>query len=588
MVTLSIRFANRNATTPTAVVACSALASLLFFASGARGADLRSGLPKTGPTEQIVVLDVTRDKQARDSDAALLAIGCLQGLANRNSTKKIYLKNFPIRIYHHPESQAGPGDFYQAALDDKLIPYPAVEPKLDASSSHPVLLWLLGQHDKQIRGKTLYEPRRHGQVAAAVNACTFEEALPLTDSLDRQLQANGIAFALANDLRKLDDKAALEWSLDRHLAHPQRNRQVTGFGPGVISFCMVDYWVATGSFTYYIRGEDDVHQGVREDSPTKALFAKVLNTQNFQPGAPSIGPVEGGHAIPYITKTGYSPVCGEVPNASLTSSIPLAAARFHPAPRPAARPIDNSAVYLSFHGNDGDAIDWCLLAYKNLRSDPEAGKVPMAWKINPHFVDLFPTLVAWFSCQHPDVIDVMFSMNDGGAPAAGAGRKYWEVMYARYFQQVDGSVQTACYLSPLKSSWSATFFAQAGATYVLCGYQGNANNNATQWLVDGAVASNATGMGSEGPEELYERIKDAVVRSKSGEPLFIMARLGIWEEQDANEPYNTRRGILPASAARVTMDLLAGDKTIGRKLVFLPPRDLAATYRAWATRDTTP
>ncbi|MFZ5830657.1 MAG: hypothetical protein ACOY3P_11245 [Planctomycetota bacterium] len=549
-----------------------------------------SSLPKTGPTERILVLDVAKDKGGAESDAALMAIACLQGLVNRQTSEKIYLKSFPIRIYDSPEKEAGPGDFYQHALDDGLIPYPAETPAVDTSKRYPVLSYLTKRFARLLQGKVRYSSFRDGSKVAALNACTFDSLLPLTPELDRYLSAEGIALEQKADVRGMGYEAAFDWSMERYIDRAERNRQVIAF-PSQGTPAMCDYWVATHTFAYYLPrmkvsqlgGKKKTEVAVPESIDER--YARLLDPKHYPLGVPNIGEVEGVGGIPRMQQLGYTCVCGEVPNASATSSIPLSAAEFQPAPKPKAQAIDADAVYISFHANDGDAIDWVYLAYKNLRNDPASGNVPMAWKINPYFIDLFPTLTAWFSRQHPEQIDLMFSMNDGGGPPAGPGREHWEKAYRSHFVRSEGAVQTALYFGPVKPAWPVTFFGDAGALYVVRGYQGRPDDNATQWLlVDGTVTSDSTGMAGEGPEGLYRRIKDAIARSTSGQPQFIMGRLGIWNKPGAPEPYNTRRGIFPASAAKVTIDLLESDPAIGRRLVFLPPRDLAATYRQWRMR----
>ncbi len=100
---------------------------LVLVSAGAKAYE--SFVPKTGPTEKIVVLDVSKEKHL------VFTLVCLQGLINRNSSTKIYFDKLPIRCYFDVVGEAGPGNPYQDMLDDDLLPFPVERPKLKGQDS---------------------------------------------------------------------------------------------------------------------------------------------------------------------------------------------------------------------------------------------------------------------------------------------------------------------------------------------------------------------------------------------------------------------------------------------------------------------
>ena len=99
---------------------------------------------KTGPTEKIIVLDISRDWQNQDTkeaQSAMQAIACLQGLVNRDAKTKIYLTNWPWRLgWDWPTTKAKDPNWKhpgEAALEDNLLPFPHTRATLDEGKSFP-------------------------------------------------------------------------------------------------------------------------------------------------------------------------------------------------------------------------------------------------------------------------------------------------------------------------------------------------------------------------------------------------------------------------------------------------------------------
>ena len=286
---------------------------------------------KTGPTEKIIVLDIARDWQGQDNkeaQSAMLAIACLQGLVNRDSKTKIYLTNWPWRLgWDWPTTKAKDPNWKhpgEAALDDGLLPFPHTRATLDEGKKFPALSWMLQNYGKVVKGKVLCPDSNgtdaSGARAAAVNVCTFEGALPLTEQLDEYAQAEGFKWPLIADTREMDNEKAMEWSIARYMDHPKRNQSLVAYLGDIGSNAptMNDYFVATHTFAYFLRTPT-----INEPDPLDRLYDVITDVKYYPQGTPHIGPLEGGRAIQRLQGRGHTAVVGFVTNASVTSSIPL-------------------------------------------------------------------------------------------------------------------------------------------------------------------------------------------------------------------------------------------------------------------------
>ena len=125
-----------------------------------QGAEAEPRMPKLGPTERIVVLDLGMDKRNggdafyTEAHDALAAISCIQGLVNRTATEKIYLTNFPQQWYWD-DAGSGLGSSSQIHLYDGLIPYERIYPELDTTKKYPVLSYLMEHYGDVVKGKVL-------------------------------------------------------------------------------------------------------------------------------------------------------------------------------------------------------------------------------------------------------------------------------------------------------------------------------------------------------------------------------------------------------------------------------------------------
>jgi len=556
-------------------------------------ADYQPILPKTGPTERVLVLDASVTKKNGNRGTIqfeTLSSASLQGLINRDSTTKIFIKNLHTRIFMNPESDdlktgGGKGDAYALMLEQ--IPYPQETVQLKETETYPVLLWLMENYADRVKGYTLvkqgWHHKDHGAIAAAINSCTFESLLPVTPHVRNYLRSKGFNKPVVYDLTEMDNATALDWSMEKYLHRPDVNRSVINYVDNY--YDMNDYFVAVKAYSFSLTGKG--LKGV-EDHEEPKLIGKLLNKDNFPLGTLVIGDSEGPHMITPMQKEGYQVICGHISNCSVTSSIPTNPQSFRPAAAGVAHPIDPNAAYISFSGNDGDAIDFGLyVGAKNLANDPMAGHVPMSWKINPVFIDLFPTLYAWHTHQYPETVQLAASLNDGGAPHGEEGFAEWCQMFRHWIDHSNSSLRHFVYLGSYGVALNVEkFFASTGGHYTYRGYDSRPGFGRTQWKrLDGMVLSNLVGQAFHNPQQTAAEARKSITQfDTEGQPVFIMIRLGI----DNSRHLNARRGTIPFTMAHEVQEALSADPNIQRKLIYLSPADLATTYKAWAVANQIP
>ncbi|MGC1481974.1 MAG: hypothetical protein WA771_15855 [Chthoniobacterales bacterium] len=557
------------------------------FGAHAQDSTYSPNLPKVSPMDGAIVIDLAQPEggQVTDKDmrATLLSF---QGLINRTESKKIYFKSMPVRVFQtgderdHMSVEAGPGDPTQLWIDAGLIPGKLETPELDNSSSQPVFDYLWANYSHLIKGKILCsdftkEPEKMGGRAAALTAATFEDALMVPISVDSYLTEKGIDLEVLGDTREMETVEAFNWSIEKYADHPKRNKQVVAFVGDINPPVMWDYWVATHTFSFWLK-----KSGPTQQDAVDPEFAKLLNADYYPQGVPVIGPVEGGKIIQRIQKLGYTSVCGLLPNASVTASIPTDPSKFGTAPEPKALELDPNGVYLSFNGPDGDALDFlAYIGFKGMYQDEKVGEAPVGWRVNPYFIDLFPTLYGFFSTRDPETIDIVGSMNDGGSSYTAAGQKGWTEQYRNYLDNSNGSMRLMNFLGGMYSATKPEILALE-FDFVITGYQGETDKFEPEFkITDETLFSNQVGLrghakvskpGGPESEDTLKYIRSAIEQeSVDGEPFFIMGRLP------------SECGAHAFSILSWIGEELEKDMPKGRKLYFIPPRDLAATYKSW-------
>lgn len=529
---------------------------------------------------------------------ALATLACLQGFINREDTTKVYFENFPARSLWKGE-YAGPGNASVDALRIGLIPYPQARPTLDSTKTYPALSWLLERYvksgDLNLKGMIIAPVVGETQRAAAITACAFEDALFVSESMLPYLESEGIGaeqLPVIADLREMSPDEAVDWSL-RYATDPKMDKRAMIFttvtGPQNIP-CMFDYIVAARVFAWYYPCPKFSAGGKAESIRRYREIVIGPDDENprFPYGTPVIGDVEQGNAIQALEEIGYPSIYGLIPNASLTSSIPTRPEDFRRSDEPQPLPIDNDAAYISWgHECDGDAIDFVVgVGFKNLLNDPASGKVPLGWRVNPVFIDLYPTLFEWYTKFHPDMVDVVSSLNDCSHPYPKFAQPAWRAMYKHYMDSSNGSIRVINHFNHDYRTAKNLLGVGENITpdMIICGHV-DVQKPSNPELIGETVYvrpgqntdGHVSGLPWEAPEASETRIelevkdiKEYLELAEPGEPCFIMSRGA-----------HTNAVVGPSDLLE-TMNRLQEDGSIKRKLIFCKPSVFAATFRAYA------
>ncbi|RMD83414.1 MAG: hypothetical protein D6820_02345 [Lentisphaerae bacterium] len=526
-------------------------------------------LPKTGPTAVVLTLSVLDDWQGKpegEAQSVLLAITCLQGLINRCSPNKVYLLDFPYRLHwQHPRESGEFGGVHpaQALLDDGLIPFvqETIHPCQD--SRYPALELLLRQFGSLVEAVVLIpdcrnvnDPEFGGARAAGINACTFEAALPVTETLWEFVRGLGFELPLLADLRGMDEEDALRWSMRRYLHHPQRNRQIIGFfgDIGTNAPMMIDYFVSTHTFCYFL------HSASKHDlEPADDWLRQLCSKDYYPPATVHVGPVEGARVIQRIQRQGHTVVCGFLPNASVTSSIRLDPSSYEPvcASSSSQLPAEGDILLAWETANDGDALDvLSMRMFGELRLDDMAGEFPCSFRVNPYLLDLFPTLYRWYTQLGGRNSHIVASLNDGGASYTEAGQRQWTANYQRLLAAANGSIDAVNFFGV----GEFPFLEPLNVSLIITGYMGQPEASRWHLYQNQARTVWCTITGALKEEAIYDAVRKVVAERQEG-PLFLLAR--------------TKLG--PAGAAEYTRSLVRefGD----RQFRIMHPIDLALAWR---------
>lgn len=201
-------------------------------------------IPKVAlPPTDVIVLDMVDDKRegrfSEGHDAVITSVA-LQGLINRSESTKIFMKKVPLRGGQWSQLDA----VYDLQISEGLIPYDLIEPELDTSKKYPVLSYLLEHYSHLIDGYVLYEPMEGAQTVfsagddwtngggrcAALNVCTFENAIMVSPNILTYIENEGYSFPFLADTRGLSNIEAADWSIARgHMDDPRRSRVAAGY-----------------------------------------------------------------------------------------------------------------------------------------------------------------------------------------------------------------------------------------------------------------------------------------------------------------------------------------------------------------------
>ncbi len=523
-------------------------------------ADYEPFVVKTPPTSKVIVLDISKEKKSMED--ALPAISCIQGLVNRTSDVKIFVKDVPFRCYFdvtedHPRnaSRVGPGNPFDYMLEE-LIPVPQEVAELDESKESPALDYLLKNYADLVKGTVPFSGPWAADGPLATNTAIFEDGILVSDRVNEMIRGWGYDFPVLADYGEIETWAeGNKIAFDKYFDRPERNDRTVGFG---ITPAMLDYCMATRTFCTYTDKRE--FKGEEREKAHEELVALL---DRYPDGVPLVGYIEITGAHHAAKDAGLQPVCGELPNASVTSSLPTDPSKFHDEKPGRALEIDPNGVYITWYGVDIDAIDFSLLVYKSLRNDPKAGQAPLFIKMTPFFIDWFPTYFEWLSKLDPDQVDFFYSPYGDGPP-----NEKTRNVAAHYIANSNGAFGS----ENVAPKTNLPVFELTG------GYTGDVGDYTTKWSVsDGTVWASKLGGMRLGPKNphpydpdvdvMVENVKESILRhAEPGKPYFILGRLP------------TECGIDVFSMIVEAQNRLKADPEIHRNLHFVRPFDAAATF----------
>lgn len=619
------------------------IAGILLFSSNLNAA-YEPTLPKPGPLpERIVVLDYRWEfEHGMGNDRAVQAIAnTVQGLVNRVSATKIYLKNQPIRVIGNGVdlqrvTNLRPGvDPDHSASDAMLALLPTPKQEIDLSTEKrpngqlysempsPLTSYLLDNFGIVLSGTVAlysnngwWDEDTAGMRGAAIAVAGFENALPVNQQwLNYVQQYHSDLFEKTGGQPRIidvshfkpDEKgsedgniAALRWIVDRYVkdiipgenddVNPAdfdklRSRKVTMTAPSGSNYpCAIDYAVAANVINYFMRFPRDASS----KADALAALGELLNEEHYPLGIPQWGEVETSHLNQAGASHGYTAMHGQIPNCSVTAAYPTNPSDFNATPEGKALPLGDKVIYVSGNGPDGDALDFFYYGgFRSLYYDVAAGEVPNGWRINPILIDLFPHMWAWLANTYPDSVDLISSMNDGGMPQDPVAQQAWADIYLNYRKGGAGSFRCANFLGPYSVHKKMhKLLPKLDWDLVVMEYQGNpgVDSNSIAILDDTVYTNQIT---RRGPNKEVTPDDPSI-----GEDIAQLKRAILAHGTDAGTGFFFLRYAgetgqnFPSILKRIRDETLADSelKAAGYQIEFVLPRDWAATYRANAAK----
>ncbi|HWF45830.1 MAG TPA: hypothetical protein VG168_02400, partial [Bryobacteraceae bacterium] len=147
-----------------------------------------------------------------------------------------------------------------------------------------------------------------------------------------------------------------------------------------------DYIVATQALVFWL---DPLQPGEAD------LFAQIL--QKVAPDTPYLGWFVGGHEDPGVTLCSQNGVvvCAAdfLNNATVLGGVPASIRPWQP---PVTMPSLENKVYVTLTMSEGDNMQYDEHRLRSIWDDPNRGKVPTNWSINPLLLDAAPAMLNYY------------------------------------------------------------------------------------------------------------------------------------------------------------------------------------------------
>lgn len=390
---------------------------LLLLSIGSPLMGLADGpsVPGAAPVQVVDIRDFNSDQR--------LSTVCLQGLANR-SGPRVYLNTGPsVQWMQFGFDDRKSGVWGKEAADELKTRYASIcDAWIDILTrrglyqfenvSMPQLLESLGP---TIAGVILYE-KLDDDLAVAATMAGLRAAVPMTPKI-YEAWGRSLGLPVVFDVRSLygqyDPKqerrlAAHRWATEHLFPECRKNgalsRDRTYGLDAHDTLIDVDLAVANRWITYdlsYLSPEtknpnDRPHPHYGFDLPDTPLLKTIL--AGLEPFSPVYGwgrPDEN-NLVRRLTLAGRVKICTGTANSSFYRHLPC----MTPVPSPPQAQTNGGfqeKVYVAFMTNEGDTLKY-LASLGNLGCwlQPERGKVPINWGMDPLLYREFPGLVSYF------------------------------------------------------------------------------------------------------------------------------------------------------------------------------------------------
>lgn len=502
-------------------------------------------------TKQLVIIDLKRD-----SIDAQVAVCVLQGIVNRNSTRKIYVTNtYCLDNSGGWNNDAASGKQVQMGetwLNQILAKLPQQRLAIDARQPNPGMMAAVHEFRSFIRGLIIYDPKlEDATIEAATTIAGQTDGIVVSPEIAIQLKRYN--FPVLKDLRELHFKnnySCLLWLKAKYFAGANKQVAFTwshmSSGPKSWGAANKDYVVANRLFTFYLNIEDE-----KESHQYREVISDYPN------GTPIMGWTDERFADKVFSEEGHFmvPVIA-VENLSVMSSFPSVSGK-----QTAARvyPLKKNAVYIAFYVPDGDNLLHTMnyQPYTILKS-PDYGKIPLTWIVNPGIVDLAPLSYNWLLAQFKASGQEMGAMMSDGSPGSDRYKGFsFYCDFAKYYLKQSGIVTLKQMAEGEAVSWKVQ------PMVLNSGYAGTESRGigAYEYHVDGRTFHVGSIHISE--HDVKKIIRDA----PAGQPLFLNIFAG------------TAAVDVPALVQKFTKELTA--EKDGRSYYFVRSMDMAATYQAY-------
>lgn len=504
------------------------------------------------PTESLVVVDLQNDPV----ESQVACIG-LQGIINRDSVEKLYVKNSRCKDNHggwmtgDKKAQAQMGQFW---LDEIFTDIPQQEIALNTEEKYPALAALVEKYKDSIKGVIIYD---YDLVEATIEAATTiagqTDGLIVSPDVYESLAAYN--FPVIEDLRGKfkDNFECVDWLLENYWENANHDvaftwSHMTLDYPESWGAANKDYVVANRLFTYFL----DIR--VHEEC---AYYETVV--KRYPAGTPIMGWTDELKADKLFADYGYVMVPFiSVENMTIQSSFP--AIQGKPI-EPEVYDVEPGQVNIAFMISDGDNLLHTMIYMPYTISNSENfGAVPITWIINPGISDLAPRVYDWYRSKFDVTNQEMGAMMGDGSPNSDRYEGFsFYCAWAKHYIDQAGVLTMKQMIDGESVAWNVQPYCLEG------GYAG------TDWRGIGPKElhfdNNTLHVGTTNERNL-EKIIDA---TPADEPLFLSVMIGCAHMD------------VTSYAKQIQERLLA--RNDGRKYEFMKTADLAATYRVYKGRD---